>query len=92
MLHHSPTYEICVYTKQIAGIISYVIAAEISIRRLVAGLSPLRTRFTSVIIHVEFILENVQWYRLFFDYVEFTLAVSFHLCSIFIHSSTTDDM
>jgi len=95
MLHHSPAHEIfstlkCVYTKQIAGIISWVIAAEISIRRLVAGLSPLRTRFTSVIIHVVLILENVQCDRLYFFYLDFTFAVSSYLCSIFIHSSTTD--
>jgi hypothetical protein len=82
-----------VYTQnRLLALFPEVIATEISIRRLVAGLSPLRTRFTSVIIHVEFILENVQWDGLFFDYVEFTLAVSFHLCSIFILSSTTNVM
>jgi len=95
MLHHSPVYEIFstlkfVYTKEFAGLISKVIAAEISIRHLVAGLSPLRTRFTSVIIHMVFLLENVHWDRLFFVYLDFTLAVSSHLCSIFIQSSTTD--
>jgi hypothetical protein len=97
MFHHSPDYEIfstlkCVYTKQIAGIISWVIAVEISIRSLVADLAPLRTRFSSVIIHVVFILENVQWDRLFLGYLGFTLAVSSHLCSIYtyIRSSNTD--
>jgi hypothetical protein len=57
---------------------------------LVAGLSPLGPGFIPGPVHVGFILDKVALGHVYSEDCGFPLSVSFHQCSLFIHSSTMD--
>jgi hypothetical protein len=56
----------------------------------VIGLSPETTGFDPRQVHVRFVADKVDWDRFYSQYFDFPLSVSFHRCSITIHSPPTD--
>jgi hypothetical protein len=59
------------------------------LRRLVVDLSPLRLMFNSRTGHVGFVVDKLTSGQEFLPVLRSSLSLSFHQCSILIHSSIT---
>jgi hypothetical protein len=64
---------------------SLIIQAVLWLKQLVAGLSPWRLGFSLRLVHMGLVGTQWHWNRFFSKNFSFSLSVSFHQCSTFIH-------